>query len=371
MFETVPGQEHAKRYFARAAERGLSHAHLLVGDSGLGKSAFARELGVSMVTACGACGACPECERAQRGVHPDLTVVEREGEQIRIDQIERLVAELSLRPFTAERRVWIILEAERLTTEAANKLLKSLEEPPGYAFFILVSDAVERILPTIISRCQTVEFQPVADADIAAYLRRHRDLDEAAALALARLARGSVGRALRLADDARGAQRRRRYLKLAARALARDREAERAFIDEIAMAEKEVADQLATTLIERTEELERTIADERERAWHLKRAEEQSKRDKARLTRLVAIDAVDHLSSWLRDLWVLGESAPEAVWNSDHLAELEGSAVARPEFYDRQLELVGATRKDLFLNIDRRLALTAMFRRFEEVLESA
>jgi len=371
VFDAIPGQEQAKRYFARAMERGLNHAHLLVGDPGLGKSDFARELGVSMVTSCGACGACPECDRAYRGIDPDLIVVEREGEQIRIDQVERLVAELSLRPFRGERRVWIILEADRMTTEAANKLLKSLEEPPAYAFFILVSDAADRILPTIISRCQTVEFQPVADAEIAAYLQLHRALDEPAAVALARLARGSVGRALRLADDACGAQRRGRYLKLSARALGGDREAERAFLDEIAMAEKDVVEQLAADLLARTEELERTIADQRERAWHIKRAEELSKRDKARLTRLVCIDAVDHLGSWLRDLWVMGESAPAAVWNSDRRAELESCAVARPEFYDRQLEIIGATRKDLVMNIDRRLALTAMFRRFEEVLQSA
>jgi len=371
MFESIPGQAHAKRYFARAFARGLSHAYLLAGDEGLGKAEFARELGVAIVASCGGCGTCAECERARRGASPDLTFVEREGEQLRLEQVERLVAELSLRPFAAERRVWVLLEADKMTTEAANKLLKSLEEPPGYVYFVLVSDHVERLLPTIVSRCQTVEFQPVADAEITAFLSERHGLDTDAAAALARLARGSIERATRLAEDARGGRRRARYLELAARAVDGDADCERAFLDEVAKEEQEVADQVAATLVASLEELERTVTDPRERSWHQKRLEEASKRDKARRTRLVALDALDHLSSWLRDVWVVSQAGPQAVWNSDRIAALESAARADPQRYGQQLEVAAATRKDLYLNVDRRLALTAMFRRFEEVAESA
>jgi DNA polymerase-3 subunit delta' len=371
MFESTPGQAHAKQYFARAFARGLSHAYLLVGDEGLGKAGFARELGVAIVASCGGCGACDECARAARGASPDLTIVEREGEQLRLEQVERLVAELSLRPFAAERRVWVLLEADKMTTEAANKLLKSLEEPPGYVYFVLVSDHVERLLPTIVSRCQTVEFQPAADTEIAAFLSARHGLDAEAAAALARLARGSVERAERLAEDARGAGRRGRYLDLAARAVDGDADGERAFLDEVAKEEQEVADRVADELTLKLQELERTVADPRERSWHQKRLQEASKRDKARRTRLVALDALDHLSSWLRDVWVVTQAAPQAVWNSDRIGALERAAIADRQDYGRRLEVVAATRKDLYLNIDRRLALTAMFRRFEEVAESA
>ena len=89
MFESVPGQAQAKAFFSRALRDGtLSHAYLLAGPEGLAKTAFARELGAVLVSGCGDCGSCPECERARRGVHPDLHVLEREGDVWRIEQVE-------------------------------------------------------------------------------------------------------------------------------------------------------------------------------------------------------------------------------------------------------------------------------------------
>ena len=196
MFDEVPGQEKVKEMFARALrERTLSHAYLLSGPEGLAKTAFARELGAALVTSCGGCGACAECERARRGLHPDLHVMEREGDVIRVEQVDPLIADLSLKPFAAGRRVWIIPEVEHLHPAAANKLLKSIEEPPDYVYVLLVSDRLERVLPTIVSRCQQVEFRPVSDAVVAAYLRERHGLDGLEAEALARLSTGSVERA--------------------------------------------------------------------------------------------------------------------------------------------------------------------------------
>lgn len=371
MFESIPGQELAKAYFAAAFPESLSHAYLLVGQEGLGKTQFALELGAAIVSACGGCGHCDECERARRGLHPDLTVVEREGELIRIDQVERLVAELSLKPFLAERRVWVIPEAEKLGREAANKLLKSLEEPPAHVYFLLVSDEPERVLPTISSRCQVVEFRPVSDAVVAAYLGERCGLGEAEAAALARLARGSVERAVRLADDARGAQRRARFTKLAAAIAARDRDAAHAFVEEVSAGEQAAAEQVATAVAAQTEELERTISDAQERAWRVKRIEERGKRDKARVTRLVALDALDYLAAWLRDALVMSYGGEAAVWNVDRRDELEQARLARPDLYERMLEITQATRKNVLLNVDRKLALQAMFARFEEVQDGA
>jgi DNA polymerase III gamma/tau subunit len=221
----------------------------------------------------------------------------------------------------SKRRVWIVLEAETLTNEAANKLLKSLEEPPAHVYFLLVSDQPERVLPTIASRCQTIEFRPVADEVVAAFLG--------------------------------------------------EPDAERRFTEQVTTDEKAAADEVGARLAERQQEVENTVADPGDRQWQIKRLDERARRDKARLTRLAALDAVDHLVSWLRDLLVLGQDAAAAVWNNDHLAELEESHVARPEVYLRMLDVVGETRKDLYLNVDRRLALQAMFSRFEEVWESA
>ena len=199
----------------RCATGASSHAYLLSGPEGLGKTRFARELAVALVSSCGGCGACPECARARRGVHPDLHVVEPEGDVIRVEQVDPLIADLSLKPFGAERRVWLLPEVDHLHPAAANKLLKSIEEPPQHVFFLLVSDHLQRVLPTIVSRCQLVEFRPLSDAEVAAYLGESLGLKGVEAESLARLAAGSVERAARLAEDARGAGRRAQYLRYA------------------------------------------------------------------------------------------------------------------------------------------------------------
>ena len=371
MFADIPGQERAKAYVAGALSRGAGHAYLLAGPEGLGKRRFALELGAHLVAACGGCGRCDECDRLARGVHPDLTVIEREGEFIRIEQIAELIADLSLKPFAATHRAWIVVEPERLNDAAANTFLKSLEEPPGQVHFILVSDAPERVLPTIVSRCQMVEFQPVADDDLAAFLVSHEGLDAERAAVVARLSGGSIDRALRLADDDRGAQHRQRYLRLSAGIVLHDRDAERAFVDEVGNAEAAAAGEVESDLARRRTELERTVPDERELAFYARRLDALQRREQARVSRLAALDALDHLAGFLRDVWAVGLGASDAVSNRDRLAELEHAAVARPDIYARLLECVGRTRQDLSLNVDRRLALQAMFARFQEVWESA
>ena len=377
MFEAIAGQEQAKEFFARALRAdALSHAYMFTGPEGLAKTAFARELGVALVSSCGGCGSCPECERARRGVHPDLHVLEREGDLIRIDQIDPLIADLSLRPFSANRRVWVIPEVEHLHPAAANKLLKSIEEPPSYVYFLLVSDRPERVLPTIVSRCQQVEFHALSDAAVVAYLHAQYGLEGAAAEALARLATGSVERAARLAEDARGAGRRAQYLKQVVLLLAgvrgeRAADAQRAFINVLEQQQSEIKTRGDEQLVERVAALRQQFQDKGEQEWHVKRATERAKREQARLRRLAALDAADLLGAWLRDLWVVACGASDVLWNCDRADELAGAAVATPDYYARLLAAVARTRKDLYLNIDQKLALQAMFARFEEVAESA
>jgi DNA polymerase III subunit delta' len=380
-FSAVPGQDRVKEVFARALrDDTLSHAYLLAGPEGLGKTAFARELGIALVASCGGCGLCAECQRARRGIHPDLHVLEREGDLIRVDQVEPLVADLSLRPFAAGRRVWVIPEVEHLHAAAANKLLKSIEEPPSYVFFLLVTDHLERVLPTIVSRCQVVEFRPLSDAEVAAFLHEHFGLDGAAGEALARLAGGSVERAERLAVDARGPGRRAEYLKHAAHlpglgrgahAGAQNMDPRAAFLNVLEAHTAAIRDEVESELKGRLGELDDQFQDPRDRKWHKDRAEARAKREELRRRRLAALDAVDVLAAWLRDLWVVACGVSDVLWDCDHADELAGAAVATPEYYARLIAVVARTRKDLYLNIDQKLALQAMFARFEEVGHSA
>ncbi len=375
MFDGVAGQARVKAALERALRgQRLSHAYLFAGQEGLGKLALARELAVALVAACGGCDGCEECDRARRGLHPDLRVIEAEGELIRLAQIGPLVAELSLRPFTAACRVWVIPECERLNDEAANKLLKSLEEPPSHVFFLLVTDRLERVKPTIVSRCQVMEFAPLSDDEVAGYLTRVHDVAGAEAPTLARLARGSVDRAARLAADASGPRRREQYLTHAARlfggtsgADGRTQRPGDAFIAALEAEARTLGEEMTARIAAETSALEQALPDKRERERRVKVVQERAKREEKRRRRLAALDAVDLLSSWLRDLLALSCGAPATIWNVDRRARLEESALAAPEVYRRLLGIVAATRTDLYLNIDQKLALQAMMARFEEV----
>lgn len=379
MFEHVAGQERAKAVFTRAlAADALSHAYLLAGAEGLGKTEFAREVGVALVAPCGGCGACADCARARRGAHPDLRVIEREGEQIRLGQVAPIVADLALKPFAAERRVWVLPEAEQLTPPAANKLLKSIEEPPAHVYFLLVTDRLDRVLPTIVSRCQIVDFRPLADAEVEAYLAGEHGLGGEEGRAVARLARGSVERAARLAADARGPRLRDEYLRHVARLAGRpsaDGDAPHspaaAFLAVLERRLEAIREEVKAELARRSAEIEAQVPDERDRRWHLERARRRAHREEGRRTREAAVDALDLLVAWVRDLWSVACGAPDAALNCDRAAELVEDAVARPEVYARLLAVAAATRKDLYLNVDQRLALQGMFARFEEVARSA
>jgi DNA polymerase-3 subunit delta' len=377
VFAGIPGQAQAKGFFERAVRDGsLSHAYLLAGPEGLAKTEFARDLGAALVSSCGGCGACPECERARKGMHPDLHVLEREGDLIRFEQIKPVIDELSLKPFAAARRIWIIPEVEYLHPAAANKLLKSIEEPPSYVVFLLVTDRLERVLPTIVSRCQVVEFRPVSDAEVGAYLVDRYGLDAATGDALAHLSFGSVERAVRLVEDAAGPRVREQYLKYAAQVLSAARPADgpepaTAFINLLLAQQARIAEEVQEELTRKTAELEQQFQDKKDRKWYLDKAEGRAKREEARRRRVAAQDALDLLVSWVRDLWVVASGASDVLWNSDHRDALLEAVVATPEHYARLLGVAARTRKDLYLNIDQKLALQAMFARFEEVSTSA
>jgi DNA polymerase-3 subunit delta' len=373
VFDAVPGQAQAKAFFSRALrERRLSHAYLLAGPEGLAKTAFARELGVALVSRCENCGACAECERARAGLHPDLHLLEREGDVYRVEQIAPVIADLSLKPFSAAHRVWVIPEVEHLNPQSANKLLKSIEEPPSHVVFLLVTDRLERVLPTIVSRCQVVEFRPLSDTEVAAYLAAGRRLEPTAAEALARLSRGSVEKAARLADDALGPARREEYLRHAAGVVAGARPEHGpapadAFLGVLARQQAEIAAQVEEDLARRLADLERQFQDKKDLKWYAEQAEARAKREAARRARLAALDALDLLISWVRDLWVVASGAGDVLWNSDHQDALVEAVAATPDHYARLLGVTAKTRKDLYLNIDQKLALQAMFARFEEV----
>src|ERR671923_3086545 len=160
-FETFPEQQEAKALLQAALAEGPAHAYLFHGPRGVGKRraalAFAGEL-------------LGDPERVQRRTHPDLYVLEPLGDQIRIDPIRELRRDLHMRPFEAERRVYLVFAAQLMNEDAADALLKDLEEPPPYAVIVLVADDLGPLTPTVRSRCQHVSFRRLSQRAIKAYL---------------------------------------------------------------------------------------------------------------------------------------------------------------------------------------------------------
>lgn len=154
------------RTLANALARArVAHAYLLAGPRGSDNANAAREFAAALVCQGGPdqsrpCGRCRSCELSAQGSHPDLSVLSPDGDLYSIKQIRQLIGELAERPLLAQRRVFILHDADRMRAEAANALLKTLEEPPPYGHLLLVSSHPEALPVTILSRCQLVRFAP-------------------------------------------------------------------------------------------------------------------------------------------------------------------------------------------------------------------
>ncbi|BAH41055.1 DNA polymerase III delta' subunit [Brevibacillus brevis NBRC 100599] len=152
----------------------LAHAYLLAGPKGSGKKQMALHLAKSLFCSereADACGACVTCRRIDGGNHPDVLFITPDGASIKIDQIRSLQKEMAMRAVESSRKVYIIEHVDKMTTQAANSLLKFLEEPPAGVLALLLTEHSHAILPTILSRCQIVQFSPLSAESIAEKLR--------------------------------------------------------------------------------------------------------------------------------------------------------------------------------------------------------
>lgn len=182
----------------------LPHSLLIIGPAGVGKTRLGLEL-AKVLNCTGEsrpCQHCIHCRHIEQGSHPDVTLVERaEGkESIAIQQIRSLRDAASLRPFQGRRKVYLIEDAEGLTDQAADALLKTLEEPQPQVTLVLTASDSDALPETVVSRCRTIQLRAVAAADLARALQE-RGSEPKQAERIARLARGSVGWALRVAKQ--------------------------------------------------------------------------------------------------------------------------------------------------------------------------
>lgn len=175
------------------------HAFLFSGPNGVGKNLVARVFAAALLCRTAApCGTCFACRQLEAGSHPDFHRIAPDGASIKIEQIRSLQKEIALAPYGGGCRVVMIDGAEKMTPPAANSLLKTLEEPEGDSVFILLTAARQSMLPTVLSRCMQLHFQPPELAEVEALLERDGIAPELAATA-ARLGGGCPGRALQFA----------------------------------------------------------------------------------------------------------------------------------------------------------------------------
>jgi len=189
---------------SRLAQGRLSHSFLITGSENIGKSLLALRLAqaINCTGETPPCRECRSCTLFERGNHPDMHVVERDGSTIKIDSIREMQSELALQPLEARHRIAFIYDLHYATGSAMDSLLKTLEEPPGGATLIVTAASAELLLPTIVSRCQVIPLRPVPGAEIeSGLINLFPDLDLEQAGVLARLSAGRPGWAIAAAQD--------------------------------------------------------------------------------------------------------------------------------------------------------------------------
>jgi DNA polymerase III subunit delta' len=201
-FSALSGQEKAKNLLGRALVSGqLAHAYLFRGPDGVGKQLFARSLAAAVNCrqrqGMDACGQCPSCRRYSSGNHPDFVVISPEKGTIKIDRIREMTQMLSYPPYESGSRVILLEDIHTMRQEAANSLLKTLEEPPENNLLILTATVSHEVLTTIRSRCQMIPFFSLSQEETGKILmREYPELDMETARLLARLSEGCPGQAL-------------------------------------------------------------------------------------------------------------------------------------------------------------------------------
>lgn len=320
MYDRIRGQDAPVAHLKAVCKGGkVSHAYLFTGAAGVGKHTTARAFAAALLCASpvggAACGECGQCRLYYGAGHPDLLSLDPGESTIKIDRIRQVVSTVGRKPYH-RRHVVIIDQAEKTTPEAQNAFLKTLEDPPGDAVFILISAHPDALLPTVVSRCCEVRFGRLTSGTVAKELVEGHNAAEQEAKVLAALSGGSIGRALELMRPGLTAVR-EKVLKLAAKPL----------LGEI---------------------FKNGVHNRRE-----------------------ADEWLEFLGLWYRDLLLYRFTGdPELVVYSDHLPEIERTTLPVSALLEAT-EAVEAARKMLRANVNPRLVVEGLIIRLDCILNKA
>ena len=206
-FSEIVGHEQIKEHMQAAIrDKKPFHAYLFQGEEGVGKEALARTFAAGLQcqseSADKPCKECVSCRQMESGNQPDVIWVTREKASLGVDEIrEQLCNTMDIKPFSSPYKIYLVPEAEKMTEAAQNALLKTIEEPPEYGIVILMTSNISALLPTIQSRCLTMEFRPLSTAGVESYVKEHCQVPDYQARASAAFAQGNLGKAMRYAKS--------------------------------------------------------------------------------------------------------------------------------------------------------------------------
>ncbi len=306
----------------------VAHAYLFAGPTAIGKATLALRFAQALICERGTgapCFECRSCKRVAHGNHPDVRMVslasqsadkadESKSREVRIDTVREWQRDIDLRPFEAERRIFILDDADKLTDQAANAMLKTLEEPPPYAVLILIAHGAGDLLPTIVSRCRLLRLRPLRRADVAETLENDHHIASDDAELLAAWSAGRLGQALHAVEH-----------------------------PEVIEQQQAVLDKLSELRGQN-------------RAERLKWAEEQAK--EYRTNQASMHSSLLLWQNWWRDVMLVANGCDDALTYVDRRSEMRGVAaqVALPVVHDF-LRRIEQTREQFADNVNPQLAL--------------
>ncbi|MDR2619686.1 MAG: DNA polymerase III subunit delta' [Propionibacteriaceae bacterium] len=387
------GQWRAVAVLRRAvdgAEHAMTHAWLITGPPGSGRSTAAKAFAAALQCQWHGCGECQDCRTVLAGSHPDVTLVRTEKLSIGVDQIRELARRSAMTPRMRKWQVLVIEDADRITDYGANALLKSIEEPPPRTVWILCAPSSEDVIPTIRSRCRELRLVSPTDAAVAQLLISRDGVNPELAYEVARIAGGHVGKARGLARDLVARQAREALLKLPTQ-LDSVGACLQAAADIVAKSESEVKAEVAALNTRERAETEALYtaakggARSREAQSALKRLDEEQKAREKRLQRDRLDSALTELTTWYRDVLALQlgavtipptaadlasdsdsdtdtePPAAVAIINLSAYADLTAAAAATtPERTIASLDAILQARRAIESNVAPLLALEAM-----------
>ena len=370
VFDELAGQDAVVSQLRSAVAGGMTHAWLFTGPPGSGRSVAARAFAAALLCEFGGCGVCPSCRQVRAGTHADLLLVRPEGLSYGVKQTRDLVLRAAGAPAGGRWLVVLFEDADRCTEQAANALLKAIEEPAPRTVWLLCAPSAEDLVTTIRSRCRMMTLRVPPSSAVASVLVQRDGIDPDRALAAARAAQGHIGRARRLATDPSAAARRAAVLRVPVQAVSLG-PALAAAASLVKTAEDE-----AKSVTEQLDEPEKGALRQafgegstgkgvakamRGMAGALKDLEDRQKSRATRVKRDTLDGALLDLAAFYRDVLMVQLGADVELANADQDEELRRlAAQSAPEATLRRIQAVMRCRERLTLNVAPLLAVEEM-----------